>query len=96
MNLKQRELEIKLDLLRSLARSQNALAAMVEALAEMRARLSPQDRDVLLKELGAIRAFQRALADKWLKLQLRPIRRGTPGAHWVAETCKIRATSRRS
>ena len=95
MNLKQRELEIKLDILTSLARSQRALAAMVEALSEMRVRISREDLETVLKELGAIRALQKALAEQMLRLRLRPIRHGTPGAHWVAETCKIQAASRR-
>jgi len=96
MSLRQRESELKLDILASLARSQKALAAMMETLADMSPRFSGEDRAAALKEIGAISSLQRALAEKILMVKLRPVRKGAPGPHWIAESCKIKAASRRS
>ena len=94
MSLKRQELEIKLDILKSLARSQKALASMMEQIAEMTITAPPaQDRE-LMREWIAIRKHQRVLAEKILGIRLGHVVQGRPGALWISDMCKVKISRR--
>ncbi|WP_426448789.1 hypothetical protein ACP26L_29300 [Paenibacillus sp. S-38] len=84
MNRWEFEQEIKLDMLHSLARSQRALARMLEAVAEVGVSTEAAARH-LADNLQAISAYQRAMTVKITGLTVgRRRRRGVPGRPWLS------------
>jgi hypothetical protein len=78
-----RQNELKLDMLHSLARSQRALADILETISPM-ARSSEQTAEHLLSLIEALNHYQRALASKLCILPIRQVKIGKPGKPWFA------------
>jgi len=79
--LKQRENEIKLDILHTLSRCQRALADIMENMAahtEGNAELAKH----LQQNIEVIEKYQRAVAEKMMGLRINRIKRGRPGPVW--------------
>jgi len=76
---------IKLDILYSLARSQRALASMLEHITEMGS-LTDTASDELARELVSMSAYQQSLANHLLQIKLRTIKYGSPTSPWLNKT----------
>lgn len=90
MSLQDREQQIMLDILDSLARSQRALARIIESVAVSVER-SPQLSGQVADNLAAIVSYQQILARKITGLP--PVRltyKGTPGHPWLNPHTGIR------
>ncbi|WP_135553138.1 hypothetical protein [Paenibacillus cymbidii] len=74
---------IKLDMLHSLARSQRALARMLECAADTAEAAAPLGRE-LRHNLAAIDRCRHALAEHVGVIRCRRVIRGKPGALWLA------------
>jgi poly-gamma-glutamate capsule biosynthesis protein CapA/YwtB (metallophosphatase superfamily) len=88
---------LKLDILQSLARSQRALAEIVEVIAPVVASSvhgTSSDHEALeelttqqiLAYLGSLSAYQHALAQKLSGIDIRQVKNGRPGKPWLAPT----------
>lgn len=82
MNRMSREREVKLDLLTSLARSQTAMARILESVAEV-AVSSPDTAKALQQELRSLTRLQHAIAANIAPLRLPPVQEGAPGPVWL-------------
>jgi len=78
-----REEELKLAMLEAIARSQRALARMLESTAET-VRWSDGDAGRALRLLDSIERYQRVLAAKHLGVPYRRMCAGTPSAAWLS------------
>jgi len=92
MSLLERQDEIKLDILESLARSQKALASIIEIMAGAAER-SQELSEGLLDNVEIIAKYQRALAAKLAGMRVTARVRGAPGKPWLSERVSIRAVS---
>lgn len=92
MSLLDRQDEIKLDILESLARSQKALASIIESVAGAAER-SKELSEGLLDNLEIISKYQHALAVKLAGMRVTARVRGAPGKPWLSERASIRAVS---
>lgn len=82
MNWKERENELKLDILESLARSQKALARMIESMADVSEGVSGSAQALRANIMALVRC-QRALAGKIGGIRISSIKRGQPGKAWL-------------
>lgn len=82
MNWHEEEARLKLHILHSLARSQRALAVMIESMADIAGRSSSVARG-LAEQIEAISKYQRAIAVKMIGVKIRRKRRGKPGLPWL-------------
>ncbi|WP_068605532.1 hypothetical protein [Paenibacillus swuensis] len=73
---------IKLDILRSLARSQKALARMIEQVADVTER-SHKTAGHLCDNIQSISHYQRSIMLKMIGIRIKRRRRGLPGAVWL-------------
>jgi hypothetical protein len=80
--LAQRQEELKLDIVASLARSQRALVRILESVADT-IQESPPSSEELLKLLKVIAEHQIVLSSKLVGIRLRRLRRGKPGKPWM-------------
>lgn len=78
-----REEELKLAMLEAIARSQRALARMLECAAET-VRWTGGDAARALRLLDSIERYQQVLAAKHLGVPPRRVRSGTPSAAWLS------------
>ncbi|MFS0723264.1 hypothetical protein [Paenibacillus sp. 1P07SE] len=85
MNLLSREREAKLELLASLARSQLALARILESVADVAA-CSPDSARALQRELRAMTRLQQSVAASIAPLRIARVRSGKPGRVWLSGT----------
>lgn len=93
MNWHEEENRTKLHILNSLARSQRALARIIESVADMSegaassGRSGPSDpgetADQIVVQLEAISRYQRQLTEKLTGIRIRKFQRGTPGKPWL-------------
>lgn len=79
MGLLQREWDVKLELLAALARSQHALARLLESAASV-GEASPAAARLIRENAGLIAGLQRSVADAAFGLRLRRPAAGSPGA----------------
>jgi hypothetical protein len=79
---KDRENELKLDILGSLARSQRALADMLEGVAALTGE-SPEAADQLRRQVEVLVRCQTVLAEKICGIRISRIVRGRPGKLWL-------------
>ncbi|QGQ94929.1 hypothetical protein EHS13_08575 [Paenibacillus psychroresistens] len=98
MNGLHRQNELKLDILHSLARSQRALAEMVETIApvmtaslqsansSLRAASSDQVTKQILTHIESLSRYQHALAQKLSGIDVRQVKLGRPGKPYLAPT----------
>ncbi|MDF2961184.1 MAG: hypothetical protein K0S39_2919 [Paenibacillus sp.] len=86
MNWHEEENRTKLHILNSLARSQRALARIIESMADLAesSASSGASADNLTRQLEAISRFQRQLTEKITGIRIRKFRRGTPGKPWLS------------
>ncbi|MFD0678896.1 MULTISPECIES: hypothetical protein [unclassified Paenibacillus] len=86
MNWHEEENRTKLHILNSLARSQRALARIIESMADMaeRSASSGTAADKLVEQLEAISRYQRQLTEKISGIRIRKFRRGVPGEPWLS------------
>ncbi|NOU96521.1 hypothetical protein GC093_25360 [Paenibacillus sp. LMG 31456] len=86
MNWHEEENRTKLHILNSLARSQRALARIIESMADMTesSASSGTAADKLVEQLEAISRYQRQLTEKISGIRIRKFRRGTPGKPWLS------------
>ncbi|MFC5702249.1 hypothetical protein ACFPVX_13180 [Cohnella faecalis] len=86
MSRLQREWEIKLSLLGSIARSQEALAKILNSVADVTAGLGETDRspDVLKEHVRVLTGMQNALLRSVTGMSWRPPKKGIAGAPWLA------------
>jgi len=85
MNQLHRENELRLSILEAIARSQQALANIIESVAAARDRsIVSADNEQAARELEALARYQLVLAEKILSLKLRHIRNGEPGKPWLS------------
>lgn len=82
MSRMNREREVKLELLTSLARSQHAMARILESVAEVAA-ASPEAARGIQQELRALTRLQHAIAANIAPLRLAPLHEGAPGPVWL-------------
>ncbi|WP_127578764.1 hypothetical protein [Paenibacillus koleovorans] len=86
--------ELKLDMLHSLARSQKALARMIESLADV----TEQSIDTaagLRENIRAIAEYQRTMAEKVAEIELPDtVRRSTPSSPWTNGSLRVCGGSR--
>lgn len=76
------EYAIKLDMLKAIARSQTALAKIVEAVAD--APMSDMtDSGEIARSLMVLAKFQQSLTEKLLIMKLHSPRTGKPGKPWL-------------
>jgi hypothetical protein len=84
MNWHVEENKAKLHILISLARSQRALARMIESMSDVathsRGGLSCEQQ---ARQLRAISAYQRQLSGQIARIRIRKLRRGLPGKPWL-------------
>lgn len=80
--LREQERAIKLDMLHSLARSQRALARLLECVADVTEADDGMKRN-LKRHFAALAACQRALADRIVGIRVRRVVSGKPGAVWL-------------
>lgn len=79
---------IRLDILKSLARSQRALAAILESIADVSSQSEPAALH-LMEHLDAIGRHQSVLAYKILGIRLRRTYRSAPGKVWLHPRARI-------
>ena len=84
MSLLTREREAKLALLEALARSQLAVARMLDCAADLAGRFPPADADGVREQLKRLAALQLSLAATANAVKLRELRRGSPSGPWLA------------
>ncbi|MGQ7885124.1 hypothetical protein [Paenibacillus sp. WC2504] len=82
MKINEREQHIKLDILESLARSQRALARIIESVADS-VESSPQLAGQIADNLTAIVSYQRILTKKIVGLRIRVKQKGTAKQPWL-------------
>jgi hypothetical protein len=82
--LKDRENELKLDILESLARSQRAVAAITESLSQVIGD-SPETARKLRGHLDVLIRCQMSLASKITGIRIPVLRRGKPGKVWLSK-----------
>lgn len=80
---KQQEEQVKLHILISLARSQRALARILESTANTAAGY-PHAAEKLMEHAGSISEYQRMLASRIAGIKHRTLRRSKPGKLWIA------------
>lgn len=83
MNFLERQLELKLDIMESLSRSQRAVAVMLEGLADTTAQRGDSS-ELIGRELIAIARYQQVLGHRMLGIPLHRVRRGHSMPPWVA------------
>jgi len=75
--------EIKLDILQSLARSQRALSTIIESIADV-TKLSSKAAEGLLENIQEISQYQKVLAVKLAGIHLRELKKGgLPARPWL-------------
>lgn len=84
------ENDIKLDILHSLARSQRAIARMMESIADVTT-VSPQTAMHVTKNMESMNKYQRVLGDIMLGIRIKKVRRSMKGKLWINENAKINA-----
>ncbi|MEX2460143.1 MAG: hypothetical protein WD469_02370 [Paenibacillaceae bacterium] len=95
MSVLHRQNELKLDILRSLARSQRALAEIVEIIAPVMAASvhgtssahqagSDHLAQQILAHMGSLSEYQHALAQKLSGIEIRQVKKGRPCQPWLA------------
>ncbi|WP_020617540.1 hypothetical protein [Paenibacillus daejeonensis] len=84
MDLLSREREVKLELLSSLARSQRAMARILESVADVTACSSDSAR-ALQQELRTMTRLQQAIASSIVPLRISKVQRGKPGRLWLRD-----------
>lgn len=82
MDLVSREREVKLELLSSLARSQQAMARILESVADVAA-CSPESARAVQQELRMMTRLQQAVASSIVPLRINGVQRGKPGRVWL-------------
>ncbi|MCZ8513579.1 hypothetical protein O9H85_14275 [Paenibacillus filicis] len=87
MNWHEEENRVKLHVLHSLARSQRALARIIESMADMAEGAESLSGD-LGRQLEAISRYQREIAVKMIGVRIRRLRRGVPGKPWLSEALR--------
>ncbi|MEB3100426.1 hypothetical protein [Ferviditalea candida] len=88
MSILSRENEIKLDILGSLARSQQALSLILESMAGAAGAVSP-DADAVFKYLRTIAKHQQILTEKITGMEIRKVETGVPARQWLNEKLGI-------
>lgn len=85
-----RQQEMKLDILESLARSQRAMARIMESAAAMTEdeQSQPADKD-LRKSMEAIERYQLAIMDKMLGIRIREVYVSPPAVPWTNEKLRV-------
>lgn len=86
-------IEIKLDILQSLARSQKALTRIVESVAHA-IESSPQISKHLAENLQSISKYQRILASKLTGIEVKTRAVQTPGKVWLANKLRKKGDRR--
>jgi hypothetical protein len=97
MGILDRQNRLKLDILQSLARSQRALAEIVEVIAPVVASSiqgTTSDHEPssdimtqqILAHLGSLSNYQHSLAQRFSGIDIRQVRNGMPGKPWLAPT----------
>lgn len=84
MSVKQKEDIIKLHILQSLARSQRALATMIENMADISTHSSKVSKH-LLENIETITKYQELIAAKLIGLRFRRRIKGKPAKPWLCE-----------
>lgn len=85
-----RQQEMKLDILESLARSQKALARIIESAADSApAGAEAGTPDGLQKSIGAIARYQQAIMEKMFGIRVGTVRTTPPAAPWTNETLHV-------
>lgn len=90
----ERQREMKLDILESLARSQRAMARIIESAADAdHAAVSARTGvdDSLRKSIEAIERYQLVIMEKMLGIQLGEIMHSPPSAPWTNEALYVAA-----
>jgi hypothetical protein len=95
MSILRSQNELKLDILQSIARSQRALAEIVETIAPVVASSvqwtslgyeasSDHMAQQILTNLGSLSSYQNAIARKLSGIAIRHVKYGSPGKPWLA------------
>jgi hypothetical protein len=83
MTPKEREMEIRLDILGSLARSQHALADMLEGIAALTLE-SPEAAEQVRRQAEVLVRHQTVLAEKLYGIRISRLVKGRPGRVWLS------------
>jgi|HigsolmetaAR203D_1030402.scaffolds.fasta_scaffold00356_8 hypothetical protein len=87
MNVLEREIRIKLDILESVAKSQRALARILESAADVYDHL-PALAGRIGENIEQLADCQRALADLLVPLRIPRKKKGLPGKPWLASSVR--------
>ncbi|MEF3312896.1 hypothetical protein PV433_28835 [Paenibacillus sp. GYB004] len=87
MSWLERQREMKLDILESLARSQRAMARIIETVADADTGASGDDKAErrLIKSIEAISGYQQAIMEKMLGITIGEVKRSSPSTPWTNE-----------
>lgn len=87
MSWLERQREMKLDILESLARSQRAMARIIETVADAGAGPSGEDKaeQRIMKSIEAISGYQQAIMEKMLGITIGEVKTSSPSAPWTNE-----------
>ncbi|KAA8995418.1 hypothetical protein F4V43_19370 [Paenibacillus spiritus] len=80
------EHEVKLEMIRSIARSQSALAAILESVAEV-AGESPLAARRLCDNVRILSEYQSAMCRMMSGISLGPVKTGIPAPPWLKRSC---------
>jgi len=83
MSLYLRREQLKLDMLEALARSQHALASMLEQMAAV-TEVSPHAAKQMIASAETLARYQQSLAECVSAIRFPRIRKGRPGKAWLA------------
>ncbi len=87
MNWHEEENKVKIDILHSLARSQRALARIIESMADVVEGSEAAARN-LSRHMEAVGRYQRQISVKAAGIRIRRLRHGSPGKAWLGEEVK--------
>jgi hypothetical protein len=91
MNSEERKEQLKLDILESLARSQRALAHIMEQISDV-AESSPDIAKEFLRNAATMTRYQKSIAAKLCSVRFPRVCRGKPGKPWLAGKAHLRRT----
>lgn len=78
----QNERDVKLEVIRSISRSQHALARILESIAEISS-YSEDTALTLANQMDRITRYQQVMASMLLNVELPPLNSGIPSAPWL-------------
>lgn len=89
MNANERELNIKLDMLEALSRSQQALVRIIQSVADVSDQAPGFSRH-LFDNMEVLSQYQKALAEHLVTIRVPHKKKGQPQAPWIAPLMQVK------